>query len=336
MRIVKHIESLLLKENSVIVPELGCFMAHNISARFDDKENVFLPPMRTLGFNPRVTINDSLLVQSYIETHSMSYPDALKEIESEVKEIKAALNERGIFDFEGVGVLRYKNSQYDFIPCSSGLLTPVMYGFDALDIPTIKQILAQKRSDDTTVNAVLKPSFQPSEEKKKSIFSKPNDEPIVITIQRATLRKCATAAAILALIALSVIPMRYAASSMEKLQMASVANAVTETKEQTKANVYKVQPKKVVAKKPAKATLLPAPQAENAKFTIVLAAGITKEGAAAYTDSLRNEGINASIAEGKSPQVVYGTYASASDARNEINKHANHPRFSVAWIKGLK
>ena len=44
-------------------------MAHNISARYEEQEHLFLPPLRTLGFNPQLNINDSLLVQSYIEAY---------------------------------------------------------------------------------------------------------------------------------------------------------------------------------------------------------------------------------------------------------------------------
>ena len=62
----RHIEILLLSNDCVIVPNLGGFVAHNIEARYQEQEQLFLPPLRTLGFNPQLTINDSLLVQSYI------------------------------------------------------------------------------------------------------------------------------------------------------------------------------------------------------------------------------------------------------------------------------
>lgn len=330
MRIVKHIENLLLKENSVIVPDFGCFMAHTISAHFDEAENLFLPPQRTLGFNPRVTINDSLLVQSYIDTYSMSYPDAMKEIEHEVAAIKSALSKNGTFMFEGIGTLRFDGKVYDFTPNISGLLTPSIYGFDALEMTTLKAIIDAQNSDDTKVNAILKPSFQPSEEKKKSIFAKENDEPIVITIQRATLRKCATAAAILALAALSVVPMKYAASAMQDVQLASVISWKSETPAPVEKKAAPV--KKIVAKKPATPK---APQAEEAKYTVVLAAGISMEGAKMYAADLVKEGVAATIDGEKSPMVVFGTYATKEDAKAEIAKHQDNEKFKIAWIKKI-
>lgn len=330
MKIVKHIENLLLKENSVIVPEFGCFMAHTISAHFDETENLFLPPQRTLGFNPRVTINDSLLIQSYIETYSMSYPDAMKEIECEVAEIKEVLAKNGEFCFEGVGTLHFDGKVYDFTPCISGILTPSIYGLDALEMNTLKAIIDAQHSDDSKVNAILKPSFTPSEEKKNSIFAKENDEPIVITIQRATLRKCATAAAVLAIAALSIVPMKFAANAMQDVQLASIFSL--KSKAPAPAVEKKATVKKMVAKKlePQKA-----PEAENAKYTIVLAAGVTYEGAKSFAADLVKEGIAATVDSETNPMVIFGKFATQKDASVEIAKHLDNDKFKIAWIKKL-
>ena len=74
IEIDRHIEILLLSNDCVIVPGLGGFMTHHIQARYDADDQMFLPPLRTLGFNPQLTMNDSLLVQSYIEAYDISYP----------------------------------------------------------------------------------------------------------------------------------------------------------------------------------------------------------------------------------------------------------------------
>ena len=90
----RHIEILLLSNDCVIVPGLGGFMAHHVDARYDETDGTFLPPLRTLGFNPRLTMNDSLLVQSYIEAYDISYPEALRRIEAEVAEIRQHLESK--------------------------------------------------------------------------------------------------------------------------------------------------------------------------------------------------------------------------------------------------
>ena len=94
----RHIEILLLSNDCVIVPDLGGFMAHHIEAHYDDEERVFLPPQRTLGFNPQLKLNDSLLAQSYIEAYDISYPEALRRIEEEVSELKQSLSNEGYYE----------------------------------------------------------------------------------------------------------------------------------------------------------------------------------------------------------------------------------------------
>jgi len=101
----RHIEILLLSNDCVIVPELGGFMAHHVDARYDEQEHLFLPPLRTLGFNPQLKMNDSLLVQSYIEAYDISYPEAYRRIQSEVAELRQHLETEGMFELNGIGVL---------------------------------------------------------------------------------------------------------------------------------------------------------------------------------------------------------------------------------------
>ena len=91
MELERHIEVLLLSNDCVIVPGLGGFVAHHVQAQYDERDHSFIPPTRTLGFNPQLVINDSLLVQSYIDTFDISYPEALNSIEQEVKTIKGYL-----------------------------------------------------------------------------------------------------------------------------------------------------------------------------------------------------------------------------------------------------
>ena len=67
--LARHIEVLLLDNDCVIVPGLGGFVTHHISARRVESESRFLPPYRTLGFSPKMVLNDGLLVQSYMQAY---------------------------------------------------------------------------------------------------------------------------------------------------------------------------------------------------------------------------------------------------------------------------
>ena len=80
----RHIEQLLLEHNCVIVPQLGGFVTQYVPARYVEAEKLFLPPARTVAFNPHLTLNDGLLVQSYMRVHSTTYQQTVRLIDRAV------------------------------------------------------------------------------------------------------------------------------------------------------------------------------------------------------------------------------------------------------------
>ena len=102
----QHIEVLLLENDCVIVPGLGGFVAHYTPA-IQVEENMFLPPTRTIGFNPQLKLNDGLLVQSYMAVYDTNFSDASKIVEDEVSELIIMLHKEGKVDLDNVGEIRY-------------------------------------------------------------------------------------------------------------------------------------------------------------------------------------------------------------------------------------
>ena len=159
----RHIEILLLDNDCVIVPDFGGFMAHNVDACYIEEEHLFLPPRRTLGFNPQLKLNDHLLVQSYIEAYDISYPEASKRIEDEVRELKMHIETEGEYELTDIGVLRLnEEGRYEFTPCEAGILTPSLYGFNSFEMPTISELTASKTVAETEADE--KDSLIPAEE----------------------------------------------------------------------------------------------------------------------------------------------------------------------------
>lgn len=143
----RHIEILLLDNDCVIVPDFGGFVAHHVSARYDTEERVWLPPMRTLGFNPQLRINDSLLVQSYVNAYDISYPEALRRIEDEVNELSEQLQHQGAYEMEGIGVLSInEEGSICFEPCEAGILSPTLYALPVCPFLTLKEGLSVQSS----------------------------------------------------------------------------------------------------------------------------------------------------------------------------------------------
>lgn len=133
--IERHIVRLLLDNDCVIVPGFGGFLAHRIPASYNKAEGIFLPPSRTIGFNPMLTMNDSLLAQAYASCYDISYPEALKHIDNDVAILKQTIEEEGELNICGLGrIVLNQSGNYDFHPDQSGFVSPDLYGLDTFEI----------------------------------------------------------------------------------------------------------------------------------------------------------------------------------------------------------
>ena len=95
IELAQHIETLLLENDCVIVPGFGGFVAHYSPATRVKEENIFLPPTRTIGFNPQLKLNDGVLVQSYMSAYDTSFADASRIVEKEVTNLSVSFMRKG-------------------------------------------------------------------------------------------------------------------------------------------------------------------------------------------------------------------------------------------------
>ena len=145
--LARHIEVLLLENDCVIVPGLGGFIAHNKAAEFKDSANVFCPPVRTIGFNPQLTINDGLLAQSYMQAYDTDFPDASRKIESVVSQIKDSLYKNGQAELENIGTLYYTMAGvYGFEPYQNAFFSPSLYGLGSFSISPLSELKPVKET----------------------------------------------------------------------------------------------------------------------------------------------------------------------------------------------
>ncbi|WP_289074661.1 SPOR domain-containing protein [uncultured Bacteroides sp.] len=145
--LARHIEVLLLENDCVIVPGLGGFIAHNKAAEFKDSANVFCPPVRTIGFNPQLIINDGLLAQSYMQAYDTDFPDASRKIESVVSQIKDSLYKNGQAELENIGTLYYTMAGvYGFEPYQNAFFSPSLYGLGSFSISPLSELKPVKET----------------------------------------------------------------------------------------------------------------------------------------------------------------------------------------------
>ena len=231
----RHIEILLLENDCVIVPDLGGFMAHYVEASYDGSEQLYLPPLRTLGFNPKLKMNDSLLAQSYVESYDISYPEALTRIEKEVSEIKQQIENQGLYEIYDIGTLRLnKEGNYEFEPCEAGILTPGLYGLSALEISPIAQAPAiSHRSAIVSSDAKEPTANTPIEEAEQAKGER------AIHIKMSTVRKAITAAAAVALLIVLAFPLGNESKSI-------IEKCMIDTD-----LFYRIMPKEITTNKPS-------------------------------------------------------------------------------------
>ena len=135
IELAKHIEILLLDNECVIVPELGGFITHYQPAHYEESEGLFVPPVRTVGFNSQLTMNDGLLIQSYMQAYHTDFSDAARIISEKVKWLKENLHKEGFAELEGIGTLHYTiYGTYEFRPNENGIISPALYALDSFSI----------------------------------------------------------------------------------------------------------------------------------------------------------------------------------------------------------
>lgn len=353
--LAKHIEILLLDNDCVIVPDFGGFMAHYSASVYSENEDLFLPPKRTIGFNPQLVINDSLLAQSYVEAYDISYPEALRWIENDVNELRQHLDNEGFYEFENIGVLSCDDCEkYDFEPCASGLLTPSLYALNSFEMQvlgnanTTFEILDNAQAEEHR-NVV--PFVKKSEEDNVALAQPQSDEdeePRVISINVAKLKQFAAAAAVLVFFMLVSIPVGDGTHS--NLRLCSLDSGIlyrimpgVEVNGDIPAFlVDKVEEEVVpvdsvetaVAEESAVESKNDVVEAEvKSEYVIVLAACVSKSNADIYVSKLKAEGVSdARVLESGKRKIVCGNYSDENSARAGLNKLQAERGLPDAWV----
>lgn len=333
----RHITKLLLSNDCVIVPGFGGFMAHHMEARYDAESHLFYPPHRTLGFNPQLTMNDSLLVQSFIEVYDISYPEALTRIEEDVNELKHILDTEGEYEMSGLGTLVLnREGKYEFTPCEAGILTPNLYALSTFEIAK------------TDTEPVAKPSTKvvslPICDTPAEVVS--DKEGKVVSIEEASKRTAPLwllrdiAAVCIILIAVILMP------KPTNNKATNLANAEVNT-----TLLTKIMPKDITTGEPQSLEVCPktaeseatltapdkAKEATTPTYTVVLASRVSKAGAEQWVKKLHAEGLtDAEVLIGFGyTKVVYGKYASYTDAHKMLQHLNKNEELSNCWIMNL-
>lgn len=329
----RHIEILLLSNDCVIVPNFGGFMAHHSPAEYDEETGMFYPPQRTLGFNSQLTLNDSLLAQSYVEAYDISYPEAVLRIENEIAEIKQTIAIEGEYEFHGIGTITQNaNGIYDFEPCMAGLLTPDLYALNSFSIDPLHE---EEKKEEKKVTPAIKLNTKKSTH--YTIYA---------------LKNIAAAAMILMLFVFSSIPAglgsnkTISCSVIDTEFITSFINSSTllgnYTKEASACNRSNNIDTATADSKQEFVNVKVEKEDSDVKagkFFIVLASRVSKSGAEKFIAQLENEGLkDARMHEsGSMRKVIYGAYNTKAEADASLRTlKAGHSSFEDGWVDSEK
>lgn len=103
--ISNYIGDLLLRQDSVIVPDLGGFVARQMPARYSEKRNKLLPPYKQLLFHTHLNLSDGVFERYVANRAQMPLEDANNLIKTTVSEWQNQLKHGERIEIERVGLL---------------------------------------------------------------------------------------------------------------------------------------------------------------------------------------------------------------------------------------
>lgn len=335
LRIITHIERLLLVHDCVIVPGFGGFVLQAVSAVYDEKEHLFNPQRKEIVFNVTLQHNDGLLSESYMQMYDVNYRKAQLMLEEDVADMKVVLQEDkklslGVLGSFSLGM----EGQVIFHLGESDAFSVGSYGLVSFNFPQLQPVLVEREEV-----ALL------TRKRKKDI--------LYIPVNRKLLRVAAASAAAVALFLLvstpvkdvnqaaytaSFVPTEMVVKSAPEIKPAeeiaseeTIAPEINEVK--TERKVAAVAPSREVKRQ--KITPEPAIAKPNLKmYHIVIASFPTEDQADKYiagVDRQECKHVSKVVRDGK-----YRIYADKFDNREQAESYMAtlrmNEKYKDAWL----
>jgi cell division septation protein DedD len=340
-------------------------MAHHVDSYYDESEGIFLPPKRTLGFNPQLKINDSLLVQSYVEAYDISYPEALLRIEDEVNELKMHLQTKGFYELNDIGTLEFnENGNYVFTPCEAGILTPDLYGlcsFEMLPFKTVAPVVEEKEKEEIEDEAaqIIDISQPDQNTETPEAAADEEDEEDVVRIKFSWIRNAVAIAAILVAVIFAALPtgktemmtrtisninsnllfgMMSKDTNTSKIEINKTEISKTDIQKSTNKSDTIAKPKEIKkeVKREQVADAVPI-ETVKGQYCIVLASHVSRQNAEIFIDKLKAKGLDSvelytSNKVQSIRRVVCGSYSTEEEAYHALRRIHKDEELRDAWV----
>ena len=344
IELAQHIETLLLENDCVIVPGFGGFVAHYSPATRVKEENIFIPPTRTIGFNPQLKLNDGVLVQSYMSVYDTSFADASRIVEKEVNEFIGLLHEEGKAHLDNIGEIHYNiYGNYEFVPYDYKITTPSLYGLDSFElVPTYQE--KEKKTFEISINraylrnaaamiAAIVLFFAFSTPVENTDVQKNNYAQLLPSELFEQIEKQSVA----------VTPVYVKNDAAQQAKKLSASSASTKTSSAKKHTTDKAKTSKPITVREVKVvkqeTATPAPavkfqESANHPFHIIVAGGISLKDAEVIANQLKSKGFadaKALNTDGK-VRVSISSFNNRDEATKQLLELRKNETYKNAWL----
>ena len=357
-----YIESLLLSHDCVVLPRVGAFITKCIPARYDDRDKLFLPPIRTVSFNSQLRTDDGLLTAAIAKANTCSYTQAASILSGYISSMQHQLWQQGCCELGSVGTFCLnEDGELHFTAMQAGTVCPMYYGLDALALPPLVSATAPVAEAESPAPRIQRHKGE-----------------ITIRLKKTWLQYVATVAAVV-LLFLGLAPeakntVTDGAMQAEFLQLALPQLAEQRTEDPVEMSTATADENTAVQELEAEA-LDPAAEAEAEEapaqnttaapaamertagvqpqpattskaqasdeptgYCVVVASAITLKNAREYVGTLHKAGYSGArvYAKGKMVRVIFAGYDTYEAAHREKNRLTSaSTQFTGAWVYAL-
>jgi nucleoid DNA-binding protein len=138
MYLDQHIAKLLEQHECVIVPDFGAFITNDRPCYINETEGKIYPSSKRLAFNPSLTFNDGLLINSISFSEKLTYQDVTDQVKKCVEQWKKTLSGKEKLLLIGIGEMVLNDDQkLIFNPLVTGNIHSESFGLSELDITPV-------------------------------------------------------------------------------------------------------------------------------------------------------------------------------------------------------
>lgn len=174
------VKELILDDDKVVLPGLGCFVAEIVPAYFSDKGYTINPPYRKLYFRSRPDEGEAL-IDFYAKSNEVAYDVAEKIIKDFISELKSVLMAKKVVVFPGLGRLRATKENNIFFIADEDLdIYPEGFGLEPISLKTHQETPEEVSAAVAGLKTMLEPVAPavPEPEPVPEVVTEPEPEPV--------------------------------------------------------------------------------------------------------------------------------------------------------------